>query len=154
MNWIIGLFKPCHSQNEDYFTLKYKYTLRKLKYWDLMIYFIAAIKLVNKQTQLNSAAPATAWIFFTPAKTKMNLFEHIKKRQNINFLWFINHRGQNKRVYPQGGGWGWGWGETHSLICLQIQPSCGGGPPPPELNNPNVELHTHVIINELCLHPF
>lgn len=49
-------------------------------------YFIAAIKLVNKQTQLNSAAPATAWIFFTPAKTKMNLFEHIKKGRTLTFF--------------------------------------------------------------------
>lgn len=46
-------------------------------------------------------------------------------------------------------------GCSHSLICLQIQ-SCLGGlllyPSPSELNNLNVELHTHVIINRLCPH--
>lgn len=61
-------------------------------------------------------------------------------------------KGFNHEVGGQGGR---GEGGSHSLICLQIQPSCGGGPPPPpEPNNPNVQLHTHVIINELCLHPF
>lgn len=48
-------------------------------------------------------------------------------------------------------------GRPHSLICLQIQSSLGGpppSPPPSELNNLNVGLHAHVIINELCPCPF
>ncbi len=47
-------------------------------------------------------------------------------------------------------------GRPHSLICLQIPSSLGGplpSPPPHELNNLNVGLHTHVIINKLCPHP-